>query len=301
VIRLWPMIVGHIGLDGSGKTLGMAVDANRALEKQKKMGARAKEVWFLGSGPGKKIKHPLQLLYLGAFEDPDHPGAIVFIDELQRFYPADRTIIDDVTHHIISTHRHSRLTIHWASQDWSFVHPFWRRETAVCWNYEAVWRDRITGESRLGKHRRTLYSGPDMERGRIRKEELDHETLKVKKYKHLFDSWEKLDVETSDLFGEGEEKTLALIAKITDPRSPAPNAAINPLSGQEKHERPIHINSERHELEDRIHWENPTHQGEPTVHSVDKALHDWRHVPHFGKEPSEAGEEESEEAVEEIR
>lgn len=228
------MMIGHIGMDGSGKTLGMAVDASRAVERQKNKGNRAREIWFLGSGPGRKLKHPLQILYLGACDDPDHPGADVFIDELQRFYPSDRTIIDDVAHHIISTHRHSRLNIHWASQDWSFVHPFWRRETAVCWNYEAQKRDRITGESRNGKFTRRLYKGVDMEKGRINKDELDYEVLKLKKYKHLFDSWEKMDVESSALYGEGEDKTQQLIAKITDPRL-LPEALNDPLSGFEKH------------------------------------------------------------------
>jgi len=112
------MIIAHTGLDGSGKSAGMTRDAHDAMIANKGR-SNGKEIWCLGSMKfAKKLTHPLQVLHL--------QNSIIFLDELQRFYPSDRTTLDEVTQHIISTNRHDKHIIHSTLRDWSFFHPYWR-------------------------------------------------------------------------------------------------------------------------------------------------------------------------------
>lgn len=202
------MIIAHVGLDGSGKTAGMTMDAwdMQQRESRKKNG---KEIWCLGSmNFAKKLTHPLQILYL--------KNSIIYLDELQRWYPSDRTIIDEVTHHIISTHRHDKNIINWSSQDWMFVHPFWRRETSYCWRYRPLLRNPYTGESRIHRHRRSMVKGTDMELNRRQPEVLQQKDFWInKKLISRFDSYERLEVAAVDF--ANEQATMDIIAKIKNP------------------------------------------------------------------------------------
>jgi len=188
-----------------------------------------KEIWCLGSmNCAKKLRHPLQILYL--------ENSIIYLDELQRFYPSDHSTIDEVTHHIISTHRHSKNIIHWSSQAWEFVHPFWRRETSYCWRYRPLFRDPATGESRIKRHRRSMVTGLDMELHRRQPDILTKDDFWIsKKLISRFDSYDKMDVAATDF--SDEQATMDLIAKIRDPRheqsAGPPNFIIEPLGDQE--------------------------------------------------------------------
>lgn len=210
------MIVAHIGLDGSGKSAGMTRDAHAAMLAAEGR-ANGKEVWSLGSmNFGKKLTHPLQILYL--------ENSVIFLDELQRFYPSDHTQIDEVTHHIISTHRHDKNIIHWSSQDWSFVHPFWRRETSFCWRYRPLWMDVKTGQSKIHRHRRSMVKGVDMELGRRAPAIITQEDFWInKKLISLFNSYHKMDVAATDF--SNEAATMDLIAKIKNPHYQEGSAA----------------------------------------------------------------------------
>lgn len=198
------MIIAHIGLDGSGKSYGMAQDAIRAKKSHKK------EPWSLFEIKGvNRIKHPHQILYL--------EKSVVYLDELQRFYPPNHTDLDEITMHIISTHRHDKNVIHWSAQDWKFVHPHWRYETSFVWLYEPIHRDNLTGESNwfgtgLHRHMRRLVRARDVEREYRRPEAIKTEKFWItKKGIALFNSYGKIPVHVSD------EITSEYIANLVDP------------------------------------------------------------------------------------
>jgi len=198
------MIIAHIGLDGSGKSYGMAQDAIAAAKSKKK------EPWslFKIEGVG-KIKHPHQILFL--------ENSIVFLDELQRFYPPNHTDLDEITMHIISTHRHDKNVIHWSAQDWKFVHPHWRYETSFCWLYEPIHRDNLTGESNwfgtgLHRHRRILVKATDVEREYRRPTIIKEQKFWItKKGVSLYNSYGKIPVHVSNKITE------EYVANLVDP------------------------------------------------------------------------------------
>lgn len=235
-------IIGHVGIDGSGKSYGMAQDCARISRRENRR-KNGKEVWSLRPMEGARtLKHPHQMIYL--------ENAIVFLDELQRLYPADNRPIDEITHHIISTHRHSKLAIHWASQDWEYVHKFWRLETGFCWRYEALWRDPESGESRIKRHKRTLVKGTHMELHRRKPDILKKEKFWItKKGIALFNSYEKIEVAMRKVTPE-------YIASIEDPRSdwrlPAPSKETVHHEGHTNEEKDTldpQINAEEYENE----------------------------------------------------
>jgi len=198
-------IIAHVGIDGSGKSYGMAADCERLVLKNRKQRS-GREVWSLRPMEGaRRLKHPHQIIYL---ENSD-----IFLDELQRYYPATNGEIDEITHHIISTHRHQKNTIHWASQDWRYVHFFWRYETSHAWVYRAIMRDPETGESKIHRHRRILIPGVDLElkRRKFRIEKKQNFWI-TKKGISRFNSYEKIEVAM-------REVTPEYIATIEDPRS----------------------------------------------------------------------------------
>lgn len=247
------MIIAHVGLDGSGKSAGMTMDAGAANEREAKK-KNGKQIWCLGSMKfAKKLTHPLQILYL--------TNSIIYLDELQRFYPSDHTTIDEVTHHIISTHRHDKNVIHWSSQDWMFVHPFWRRETSYCWRYRPLLRDPFTGESRIHRHRRTMVRGTDMELHRREPDILQKKDFWItKKLISQFDSYEKLGVEATDF--TNEQATMDLIARIKNPHYQASAAAAAQLVEDEVPNAPgkqSALNDQRsaEDLEESVVWEDP--------------------------------------------
>jgi len=139
------------------------------------------------------------------------------LDEIQRFYPADNQPPDEIMQHIISTHRHQKNTIHWASQDWTFVNSWIRRETAYCWQYEAIHRDKLTGESRwfgtsLHRHKREMISGVHAERGYKRPHIFATQKFWVtKKGCALFDSYADVEVVL------GDPKSQEYLATLVDP------------------------------------------------------------------------------------
>jgi len=202
-------MIAHIGTDGSGKSYGMAQDAHSAIlrEEKKKHGL---EVWSIKPIVGaKRIRDPRQIIYL--------ENAIIFLDELQKWCPADRTVMDEIMQEVISEHRHDHNVIHWASQDWKYVHPFIRYQTTLAWKYEAIHRDRLTGESHycgiewLHRHRRDLVNGVDMERERRRPDIMRTEKFWItKKGIALFNSYEKMEV-------IGDDTTADIIAKLPNP------------------------------------------------------------------------------------
>jgi hypothetical protein len=155
-------IIAHIGPDGSGKTYGMAMDAETIfLQEQKKRPEHRKEMWSLTPmAHCQLLAEPLQAIYLR--------NSIIFWPELQRWYPAGNYDLDEITQHIISTHRHDRNVIHWDSQAWEYVHHFIRYETTKVWRYEALHRDVLTGESNwwrtgLKRHVRDLWDATDVQ------------------------------------------------------------------------------------------------------------------------------------------
>jgi len=186
------MIIAHVGLDGSGKSYGMAQDAMKALKKK----YQSKEIWTLNLALKDdrvgRLSSFHQILYL--------KNSIIFIDEIQRFFPADHSQIDEIAQHIISTHRHDKNVIHWSSQAWEYVNPYIRRETAYAWEYHAIHRDALTGESkwfgtRLKRHRRLLINGVDLECKR--RTAVIHRQQKFwirKKGWDIYDSYEKINV-----------------------------------------------------------------------------------------------------------
>jgi len=212
------MMIAHIGLDGSGKSYGMAQDAIRALKKKRH------EVWslFPVAGVG-RIRHPHQVIFL--------EKSIVFLDELQRFFPPSHAALDEITMHIVSTHRHDKNILHWSAQDWMYVHPHIRYQTSMVWLYEPIHRNPLTGESNwygtgLHRHVRYLVAGPQVERG------LRHPDIMKKQYFWItkkgiavYNSFGKIPVHVSD------EITSEYIANLVDPHyenSAAPDALIAP-------------------------------------------------------------------------
>lgn len=248
-------MIAHVGIDGSGKSYGMATScaANYARQAKRKYG---KEIWSIRPMEGsRRLEHPHQLMYLLVEEKDDHPGTIVFLDELQRYYPAGNYPLDELTQHIISTHRHGKMTIHWASQDWFYVHKFWRLETSHCWRYEARFRNPETGESRIRLHRRTLVTGTDMELGRRRPDILKKEGFWItKKGVSRFNSYERIDVVPRKL-------TQEYIASIKDPRSDfilSPDEAIDQQAEPEAENRSLNEERESDHPTDEIEREQHT-------------------------------------------
>jgi hypothetical protein len=231
------MIIAHEGLDGSGKTAGMVLDAQAALKREAKK-KDGKEVWFLANKVEgcRTLEHPLQMLYL--------TNSIIFLDELQRFNPADGTKIDEITHHIISTHRHDHNVIHWSSQAWEFVHPFWRRETAYVWKYHAVWRDLITGDSKIHLHSRRLMSGIDRELGRRRPDIIKKKSFWItKRLTSLYDTHNKISVAMS------KKGTAEIAAAIRDPRELPPEPLEDTLGDGEYQYVPLDKEPQPHDNE----------------------------------------------------
>jgi hypothetical protein len=200
-----PMIIEHEGLDGAGKSAGMALDIYAAWKRERKS-RNPRQIWAIGSFKyARQLRHPLQLIYLS--------NSICFLDELQRWYPSDNSQIDEVTMHIVSTHRHEKNIIHWSSQDHFFVHPYWRRETRYVWQYRSIWPDLITGDSKIGLHKRQLITAVDRELKRRKPKVIKKGHFWINKHtKSLFNTYEKLDVVAED------PKTKDILAKITDPR-----------------------------------------------------------------------------------
>jgi len=199
------MIIAHVGLDGSAKSYGMTMDALEAMR-------RGKEVWSLTTIAGAgKLKNPHQLLFLY--------DAVVFLDELQRWYPTSSQPPDEIIQHIISTHRHQKLVIHWASQDFSFVNAWIRRETTYAWKYEALHRDHLTGESRwfgtrLKRHERILVSGVAAEREWRQPHVYKKQTFFIKKsIAEKFNTHENMEVVL------GDPTKQEYIATLTDPHN----------------------------------------------------------------------------------
>jgi hypothetical protein len=204
------MIIAHIGLDGSGKSYGMAMDALTALRRGNK------EVWSLTPILGaRQITDPHQIIYL--------KNSVIFLDELQRWFPPKAQAVDEIMQHIISTHRHEKNVIHWASQDFSFVNWWIRHETSLCWMYEAIHRDKITGESNwfntgLHRHSRRLITGVSAERGySLRLNTIEEQKFWIKKkVMDAYNSFGKINVVIKD------PMSADYLANLVDPNYSAP-------------------------------------------------------------------------------
>jgi hypothetical protein len=140
----------------------MAMDAEAIARAERRKPAQyRRELWSLTPmAHCRLMREPLQAIYLS--------NSVIFWPELQRWYPAGQYEIDEITQHIISTHRHDRNVIHWDSQAWEYVHHFIRYETTKVWRYEALHRDVLTGESNwwrtgLKRHVRDLWDATDVQ------------------------------------------------------------------------------------------------------------------------------------------
>jgi len=209
-------IHAYEGLDGSGKSYLLAQDTQRWLKHREN-----KIVWtyHIAVKGAYELKSFHQAFFLH--------DSVIICDELQDDYPASNRKIDPVTKHIVSTHRHNRNVILWASQAWEFVHSYWRYATRDVWQCEALHPDLMTGKSRwlgtsLQRHRAELISAAERERS------LAHPVLLAKPRKFfitkaggsLFDTHRKIENQfdlAACLDFIEEEGLNAYIATITNP------------------------------------------------------------------------------------
>lgn len=130
------MIIAYVGLDGSGKTYHMAETAQNLIKKK---------IDVFGTTPfkgGRVLENERQLMRI--------QNAHVFFDEWHQDHDAKEWYqMDPVLKHIVSQHRKYGLVIHWSAQNWFFMDAFIRRETAFVWEHEAMFRDRMSGRSRI--------------------------------------------------------------------------------------------------------------------------------------------------------
>jgi hypothetical protein len=233
------MIIEHEGLDGSGKSYGMAMDASRTIKRERGR-KNAHEIWSLRPMEGAgRLTHPHQILFL--------TNSIIFLDELQRYYPADNRLIDEITQHIVSTHRHDKNIIHYATQSHEYINAYWRRETSYVWRYRAIWRDVMTGESKIKRHERTMITGVDRELGRRRPEILRKERFWItKKGIARFNSYEKIDVVYKEIDAN-------YIATLTDPHYSTPDALVNPNADTENDHDNFKSDNELQGQEESVH------------------------------------------------
>jgi hypothetical protein len=172
-----------------------------------------------------RLKHPHQIIYL--------KNSDIFLDEMQRYYPATNKEIDEITLHIISTHRHDKNRIWWASQDWRYVHYFWRYETSHAWLYRALMRDPETGESKIRRHRRVLVPGTDLELKRRNMRVMKKQNFWItKKGIARFNSYEKIEVAM-------ERVTPEYVATIPDPHSDLCFDLSDNVEKSENHEQKL--------------------------------------------------------------
>jgi len=227
------MIIAYIGLEGSGKSYHMAEVCQEAL---------ARGMDCFGTTPfrgARVIESHRQMLRM--------EGAHVFFDEWHQDLDAKEWWkLDPVLRHIVSQHRKYGLTIHWSAQDYFFMDPFVRRETSFVWQHEALYRDPMTGRSKIvgkipfigqvyGLHRARKYNAIDIERKHRAMESLAGKTFFVKKsICDTYDSFKKIML-TSDKVSDEE------LCAIKDPYlSPT---IENPMSEESKMTHKRNLNS----------------------------------------------------------
>jgi len=247
------MIIEHEGMDGSGKSAGMAMDIEYAIkrEERRRNGKRIAVLGHFGHKGIIKLKHPLQMIYL--------KNTIIFLDELQDWYPAENRPMDEVTRHIVSTHRHEKNVIQYATQAHEYMHTYWRRNTRFVWQYEALWADRLTGESKmrvpwlglLGRHKRRLIKGVDRELGRRKPDVSKKQKFWLTpRLVELFNSYGSHDdiIKTSPRAKE-------ILAMITDPNNELPpEPSPYTLADGEQQDDRFNGDPGSNDLEEGIEW-----------------------------------------------
>jgi len=181
-------IHAYEGLDGSGKSYLIAQDTIKWIAHRERKTVWTHNITVKGAY---ELKNFHQAFFL--------QDAVIIIDELQGLFPASNRKIDPVTKHIVSTHRHNRNVILWASQAWEFVHTYWRYETRDVWQCEALHADLMTGKSNwfgtgLQRHIAYLVPANERERGMAHPRLLKTRRFWInKKGGSLYDTHRKID------------------------------------------------------------------------------------------------------------
>lgn len=207
------MIIAYIGLEGSGKSYHMAEVAQKCI---------GRGIDCFGTTPfmgARTIESHRQMLLM--------ENANVFFDEWHQDLDAKEWYkLDPVLRHIVSQHRKYHLTIHWSAQDYFFMDPFIRRETSFVWHHEALYRDPMTGRSKVcgnipfygkvyGLHKAKKYNAIDIERKHRSMQALEKKTFFIREsITKTYDSFKKIML-TSDKVSDQE------LCQIKDPYIPA--------------------------------------------------------------------------------
>lgn len=174
------MIVGMIGLPGSGKTYHMTEIGQRLL-------ADGQDVFSSHEMKGSRpIESARQLIRMN--------HCTVFFDEMHQDYDARQWYhLDPIVKHVLTQSRKYSINVYWSAQDWFYMDPFIRRITDFAWLHEATFRDPDTGRSRIGRHKAYKVSGADLELKKRRPTILARKTIWIRKRTiEAYDSYKKI-------------------------------------------------------------------------------------------------------------
>jgi len=199
------MIIGMIGLPGSGKTYHMTEIGQRLI-------ADGQDVFSSHEMKGSRpIESARQLIRMN--------HCTVFFDEMHQDYDARQWYhLDPIVKHVLTQSRKYSINVYWSAQDWFYMDPFIRRLTDFAWIHEATFRDPETGKSRIGRHKAWKVPGSHLELKKRHPDILARRTLWIrKKTVEAYDSYKKIMLTSNKVTDEELEAIIdPYLAQVID-------------------------------------------------------------------------------------